>query len=135
MFAEFELAAHQKVEENGTVTPSELCSIYADLNAKYYGKEATDDLISYEWSRIPHFYNSFYVYKYATGIVSAAAISKDIFDGKPGALEGYMRFLSLGGSMPPLDILRVAGVDLTTNEPFEKALALFGESVEELSRL
>ena len=135
MFAEFELAAHQKVEENGTVTPSELCSIYADLNAKYYGKEATDDLISYEWSRIPHFYNSFYVYKYATGIVSAAAISKDIFDGKPGALEGYMRFLSLGGSMPPLDILRVAGVDLTTNEPFEKALALFGESVEDLSRL
>ena len=135
MFAEFELAAHQKVEENGTVTPSELCSIYTDLNRKYYGKEATDELISYEWARIPHFYNSFYVYKYATGIVSAAAISKDIFEGKQGALEGYMRFLSLGGSMPPLDILRVAGVDLTTSEPFEKALSLFKESVEELSRL
>lgn len=135
MFAEFELAAHQKVEENGTVTPSELCAIYGELNAKYYGKEATDELITYEWARIPHFYNSFYVYKYATGIVSAAAISKDIFEGKEGALEGYMRFLSLGGSMPPLDILRVAGVDLTTNEPFEKALSLFSESVEELSRL
>ena len=135
MFAEFELAAHGKVEENGTVTPAELCAVYADLNAKYYGKKATDELISYEWARIPHFYSSFYVYKYATGIVSAAAISQDIFEGKPGALEGYMRFLSLGGSMPPLDILRVAGVDLTTKDPFEKALALFRESVEELSRL
>ena len=135
MFAEFELAAHQKVEENGTVTPEELCKVYKELNAKYYGKEPTDELISYEWARIPHFYSSFYVYKYATGIVSAAAISKDIFEGKEGALEGYMRFLSLGGSMPPLDILRVAGVDLTTEEPFKKALSLFGESVEELSRL
>ncbi len=135
MFAEFELAAHQKVEQNGTVTPSELCEIYAGLNAKYYGKRATDELISYEWARIPHFYTSFYVYKYATGIVSAAAISKDIFEGKEGALEGYMRFLSLGGSMPPLDILRVAGVDLTTEDPFKKALSLFSESVEELGRL
>ena len=135
MFAEFELAAHEKVEKNGTVTPAELCEIYAGLNRKYYGAKATDELISYEWARIPHFYTSFYVYKYATGIVSAAAISKDIFEGKPGALEGYMKFLSLGGSMPPLDILRVAGVDLTTKEPFEKAVALFRESVEEHSRL
>ena len=135
MFAEFELAAHERVEKEGTVTPEELCSIYSDLNKKYYGKQATDELISYEWARIPHFYTSFYVYKYATGIVSAAAISKDIFEGKEGALEGYMRFLSLGGSMPPLDILKVAGVDLTTKEPFEKAMALFKDSVEELSRL
>jgi len=135
MFAEFELKAHECVEERGTVTPEELCRIYADLNAKYYGKAATDALIAYEWARIPHFYTSFYVYKYATGIVSAAAISKDIFEGKEGALEGYMRFLSLGGSMPPLDILRVAGVDLTTKEPFEKALSLFRDSVEELIRL
>ena len=135
MFAEFELKAHEKVEQNGTVTPTELCDIYAGLNRKYYGAEPTDDLISYEWARIPHFYTSFYVYKYATGIVSAAAISKDIFEGKKGALEGYMKFLSLGGSKPPLDILREAGVDLTKKEPFEKALTLFKESVEELARL
>ncbi|HCJ01930.1 MAG TPA: oligoendopeptidase F, partial [Clostridiales bacterium] len=109
MFAEFELAAHEKVEKEGTVTPEELCKIYSDLNKKYYGAQATDELISYEWARIPHFYTSFYVYKYATGIVSAAAISKDIFEGKEGALEGYMRFLSLGGSKPPLDILKEAG--------------------------
>ena len=135
MFAEFELAAHEKVEKEGTVTPEELCAIYSDLNKKYYGKQATDELISYEWARIPHFYTSFYVYKYATGIVSAAAISKDLFEGKKGALEGYMRFLSLGGSMPPLEILKVAGVDLTDKAPFEKAMALFKESVEELCRL
>ena len=135
MFAEFELKAHKKVEEEGTVTPEELSSIYAELNKKYYGSEPTDELISYEWARIPHFYTSFYVYKYATGIVSAAAISKDIFEGKEGALEGYMRFLSLGGSKPPLEILKEAGVDLTTTEPFEKATALFAEAVEELARL
>ena len=135
MFAEFELKAHEKVEKEGTVTPDALCEIYSDLNKKYYGEGPTDELISYEWARIPHFYNSFYVYKYATGIVSAAAISAAIFEGKPGALEGYMRFLSLGGSMPPLDILKVAGVDLTTQEPFEKALELFRSAVEELAEV
>ena len=135
MFAEFELKAHEAVEKNGTVTPEELCGIYAALNAKYYGKEPTDELISYEWARIPHFYTSFYVYKYATGIVSAAAISAAIFEGKPGALEGYMKFLSLGGSMPPLEILKVAGVDLTTQAPFEKAMELFRAAVTELASL
>lgn len=135
MFAEFELKAHEKVEQEGTVTPDALCEIYSDLNKKYYGEGPTDELISYEWARIPHFYNSFYVYKYATGIVSAAAISADIFEGKPGALEGYMRFLSLGGSMPPLEILKVAGVDLTTQEPFEKAMELFRSAVEELAAI
>ena len=133
MFAEFEKAAHEKVENDGTVTPEELCEIYSALNVKYYGEEPTDELIRYEWARIPHFYTSYYVYKYATGIVSAAAISKDIFEGKEGALEGYMRFLSLGGSKPPLEILKEAGVDLTSSEPFEKAVALFSEAVSELS--
>ena len=135
MFAEFELAAHEKVEKEGTVTPEELCKIYSDLNTKYYGAKATDEFIAYEWARIPHFYNSFYVYKYATGIVSAAAISDAIFRGEKGTLEGYMRFLSLGGSKPPLDILAEAGVDLRTTEPFEKAMALFSEAVGELVRL
>ena len=135
MFAEFELLAHEAVEKEGTVTPETLCEIYKGLNKKYYGAEPTDDLIAYEWARIPHFYNSFYVYKYATGIVSAAAISDAIFRGEQGALEGYMRFLSLGGSKPPLDILSEAGVDLRTTEPFEKAMALFSEAVGELARL
>lgn len=135
MFAEFELKAHEAVEKEGTVTPEALCKMYAALNAKYYGEEPTDDLIAYEWARIPHFYTSFYVYKYATGIVSAAAISAAIFEGKPGALEGYMKFLSLGGSMPPLEILKVAGVDLTTQEPFEKAMELFRTAVTELASL
>ncbi len=133
MFAEFEKAAHEMVEKNGTATPEELSDVYAALNDKYYGESLTDDLIRYEWARIPHFYNSFYVYKYATGIVSAAAISKDIFEGKEGALDGYMRFLSLGGSMPPLKILECAGVDLTTSEPFEKATAFMKEAIEELA--
>ena len=135
MFAEFELYAHERVEKEGTVTPETLCEIYKELNKKYYGAEPTDDFIAYEWARIPHFYNSFYVYKYATGIVSAAAISDAIFRGEKGALEGYMRFLSLGGSKPPLDILAEAGVDLRTTEPFEKAMALFSEAVGELVRL
>ena len=135
MFAEFELYAHERVEKEGTVTPETLCEIYKGLNEKYYGASATDELIAYEWARIPHFYTSFYVYKYATGIVSAAAISKDIFEGKKGALEGYMKFLSLGGSKPPLEILKEAGVDLTSKEPFEKALSLFAEAAEELSKV
>ena len=123
------------MEREGTVTPEKLCEIYSALNKKYYGSEPTDELISYEWARIPHFYTSFYVYKYATGIVSAAAISEDIFEGKEGALEGYMRFLSLGGSKPPLDILLEAGVDLKTDEPFEKAMALFSGAIKELGEL
>ncbi|MBO4472275.1 MAG: oligoendopeptidase F [Clostridia bacterium] len=135
MFAEFELLAHEAVEKEGAATPETLCEIYKGLNKKYYGAEPTDDLIAYEWARIPHFYNSFYVYKYATGIVSAAAISDAIFRGEKGALEGYMRFLSLGGSKPPLDILAEAGVDLRKTEPFEKAMALFSEAVKELARL
>ena len=135
MFAEFELLAHESVEKRGTVTAEELSAIYSDLNKKYYGESATDELISYEWARIPHFYNSFYVYKYATGIVSAAAISAAIFEKREGALEGYMRFLSLGGSMPPLEILKEAGVDLTTEKPFDEALAFFRSAVEELMRL
>ena len=135
MFAEFELFAHERVEKEGTVTPETLCEIYKTLNKKYYGAEPTDALIAYEWARIPHFYTSFYVYKYATGIVSAAAISDAIFRKEKGALEGYMRFLSLGGSKPPLEILSEAGVDLRTSDPFERAMGLFSEAVEELSRL
>ena len=109
--------------------------MYEKLNVKYYGKQFITPVLKYEWARIPHFYTSFYVYQYATGLISATAIASDILSGKEGAVENYKKFLSAGGSMPPLDILKLAGVDLTTSEPFEKAFALFADTLKELSSL
>lgn len=135
MFSEFERKAHEVVENGGGLSAELLCDIYEKLNIQFYGEEFITPVLKYEWARIPHFYNSFYVYKYATGLISACAITSDILSGKKDAVENYKKFLSAGGSMDPLDILKLAGIDLTTKEPFEKAFALFKESFEELKNL
>lgn len=135
MFAEFEKKAHEVVERGGGLSAEVLCDIYEGLVKEYYGGEFLTPVIKYEWARIPHFYTSYYVYKYATGLISATAIASDILSGKEGAVENYKKFLSAGGSMAPLDILALAGVDLTSKEPFEKAFALFADTLKQLQEL
>ncbi len=136
MFAEFEMIMHDKYEQNIPITEEELSNTYYELNKLYYGEQiVSDEAIRYEWLRIPHFYTPFYVYKYATGLSSAIAIASDILNGKEGAQENYLTFLSSGGSDYPLSILKKTGVDMTTKEPIEKAIAMFKDKLEELKKL
>lgn len=136
MFAEFEKIVHSKVEQGEALTTQSLNEIYRNLNIKYYGSEVViDEDISIEWSRIPHFYTSFYVYKYATGFSSATSISQQILkDGKP-AVDKYINFLSSGGSDYPLELLKKAGVDLSTPQPVQDALDVFAKILDELEAL
>ena len=135
-FAEFEQLAHAKVEAGEALTKETLCQLYYGLNKQYYGEGIIhDEQISYEWARIPHFYNAFYVYKYATGIISAISIVKRILtEGEP-AVKDYFEFLSSGGCTDPVSILKKAGVDLTTNAPFEVAMSEFKSTLDEFKSL
>ena len=127
-FAKFKKLTHSMHEQGKALSPSALNEVYLKLIKEYYGKELViDDEVKYEWSRIPHFYNSFYVYKYATGYSSAVALSEKIRSGKDGAVSDYLKFLSMGGSAFPIDELKTAGVDLTTPEPIDLALDKFAE--------
>jgi len=135
-FAEFEKKAHDMVQEGQPLTPSLLNSIYADINKRYYGDAVTyDDEIAIEWARIPHFYRSFYVYKYATGITSAIDISQRIINGEQGILDKYMDFLKAGGSKSPYEIMKDLNVDLATPGPYNKAMIVFKNTVKELEKL
>ena len=135
-FAEFEQIAHAKAEAGEALTKETLCQIYYDLNKRYYGDGILHDTqIQYEWARIPHFYNSFYVYKYATGIISAITIVKRILTEGEIAVKEYFAFLSSGGSDDPVSILKKAGVDLTTKEPFEQAMQEFKLTLDEFKSL
>lgn len=130
MFAEFEKIVHQKIESGEALTADSLCSIYRELNNLYYGEVVVvDNEIDLEWSRIPHFYNSFYVYKYATGISSAAAITKDIREAGKPAVDKYMQFLGSGASDYPVELLKKTGVDLSTPKPVENAMKVFEETL------
>lgn len=133
-FAQFELAAHEAAEKDEPLTPATLSAMYYDLNCKYYTGEnvVNDDLIRYEWSRIPHFYTSFYVYKYATGLITAVCIADRILKEGDKAVADYKKFLSAGGSMPPVEIIKLAGVDLTSSEPFDKAMGVFADFLSRL---
>lgn len=131
MFAEFEKIAHSMVQNGEGVTADRLCGIYYNLNKEYFGDDIViDKEIELEWARIPHFYNPFYVYQYATGLSAAIALSKRILEeGKP-AVEDYMKFLTGGSSQDPIELLKIAGVDMTSSEPIETALELFGNLLE-----
>lgn len=136
MFAEFEKLAHEYCAQGKPLTADSLSQMYLELNKKYFGPDmVSDDLIAYEWMRIPHFYTPFYVYQYATGYSAAVALSAKILkEGKP-AVDAYMSFLKGGCSKDPIDLLKMAGVDMTTEKPVRDALALFGSLVEELEAL
>ncbi len=136
MFAEFEQISHDIVEKGQPLTASVMNEKYLELNKMYYGEAVHhNDEIAYEWCRIPHFYRAFYVYKYATGIISAVCIAEKILKEGAPALENYKKFLSLGGSMDPVEELKVAGVDLTSDEPFNIVAQSFSDTLAELEEL
>ena len=136
MFAEFEKNAHEYCAQGKPLTAEALSQMYLELNQKYFGPDMEkDEEIAYEWMRIPHFYTPFYVYQYATGYSAAVALTAKILkEGKP-AVDAYMSFLKGGESKDPIDLLKMAGVDMTTEKPVADALALFGELVTELETL
>ncbi|TGE32319.1 oligoendopeptidase F [Desulfosporosinus sp. Sb-LF] len=136
MFAEFEKKIHSVVEEGGALTADNFSEIYRDLNAVYYGPDVIlDPEIALEWARIPHFYNAFYVYKYATGFSAATAFARAILDEGEPAVARYLEFLSGGSSDYPIELLRKAGVDMETPVPVRNALQVFTGLVERLETL
>ena len=136
MFAEFEYIAHNAAEKGVPLTKDWLSEQYLNLNKKYYGKDiVSDDEIAYEWARIPHFYRAFYVYKYATGIISAISIAERIYTEGEKAVEDYFKFLSSGGSDSPVELLKLAGVDLTKKDAFKSAMKSFEDALEEFENL
>ena len=136
MFAEFERDIYKKVEEGEIITYDLLCDYYYELNKKYFGNNVIiDEEIKYEWERIPHFYMNFYVYQYATGLSAASTIVTNILEEKENAKENYLKFLTLGGSMYPIDELKVAGVDMTKPEVIEKAIKMFEEIIDEFKEI
>ncbi|HDX9588296.1 TPA: oligoendopeptidase F [Bacillus pseudomycoides] len=137
MFAEFEHVIHQKVQEGHAVTPDMLTDIYYELNKKYFGDSLViDKEIGLEWSRIPHFYYNYYVYQYATGFSAATALSKQILEEGQPAVERYINeFLKAGSSDYPIEVLKKAGVDMTSSEPVKEAMQVFEEKLNELEAL
>ena len=135
-FAEFEYLAHDMAEKGQPLTKDALCNAYLELNKKYYGPAVeSDPEIAYEWARIPHLYRRFYVYKYATGIISAVSIAERILNEGQPAVDDYFRFLSSGGSDSPVELLKLAGVDLTKPDAFESCMASFKAALEEFEQL
>ena len=136
MFAEFELNIGKMVSEGKTLTADNLCAEYRRLNEQYFGPDmVVDDRIAVEWARIPHFYYDYYVFQYATGYSAAIALSRRILkEGEP-AVKDYLQFLSGGCSKSPIDLLKGAGVDMTSPEPVNQALELFGELLDEMESL
>ena len=136
MFAEFEYVAHNAAEKGVPLTKDWLSEQYLNLNKKYYGNDiVSDDEIAYEWARIPHFYRAFYVYKYATGIISAISIAERIYNEGEKAVEDYFKFLSSGGSDSPVELLKLAGVDLTKKDAFKSAMKSFEDALAEFENL
>jgi oligoendopeptidase F len=139
MFAEFEQLIYREVEQGDSVSAEWLNRTYFDLVKLYHGDafefDTEDSPIETEWARIPHFYYNFYVYKYATGMASAASISSKILNGDTKATEKYLSFLSSGDSKPPLDLLKATGVDLETPTPVEDAIKRLESLVTDLEKL
>lgn len=136
MFAEFEKIAHEKAESGEALTADKLSEIHYELNKKYHGPGVNvDNEIAIEWARIPHFYRSFYVYKYATGMSAAVALSQRILSEGQPAVDRYLQFLSRGSSMYSIDLLRDAGVDVSTPQPVLSALDRFEKRLDEMEKL
>lgn len=131
MFSEFEAFAHSQYEKNLPISKDVLNNYYFELNKKYFGPNVElIEEIAYEWTRIPHFYISFYVYKYATGLISALAIVQRILSGVENASEDYKKFLSSGSSLPPIELLKLAKVDLESEQTFNDAFKYVSSIIE-----
>ncbi|MBD7909903.1 oligoendopeptidase F [Clostridium cibarium] len=136
MFAEFELFSHNTLNEGTSLTAEDYNTKWHELNVKYFGEDMiVDEDMDIEWARIPHFYSDFYVYQYATGYSAASAFAKSIINKEPDAVRKYLGFLSMGGSKYPIDILKDAGVDMTTPKPIEATLDRFNELLDMLEEL
>ena len=136
MFAEFEHLIHEKAQGGEPLTPEELTKTYYDLNKKYFGDEiVVDEEIGLEWARIPHFYYNYYVYQYATGYSTATALSNQILEEGQPAVDRYLEFLKAGSSDYPIEVLKKAGVDMTSSDPIEEACKVFEEKLNEMEEL
>ncbi len=136
MFSEFEQRIHEMAEAGQPLTADDMSAAYRDIMTRYYGPDYThDDLVDRYWIRIPHFYYNFYVYKYATSYCAASNIARRIMDGQPGAVESYLAFLKGGSSKYPVDLLKMAGVDMTTTAPFDDAMKIFENLLDQTEEL
>lgn len=136
MFAEFEHIIHEKAQSGVPLTPEELTKTYYDLNKQYFGDDiVVDEEIGLEWSRIPHFYYNYYVYQYATGYSAATALSNQILSEGQPAVDRYLEFLKAGSSDYPIEVLKKAGVDMTSSDPIEEACKVFEEKLNEMEEL
>ncbi|MGI6169277.1 MAG: oligoendopeptidase F [Christensenellales bacterium] len=133
MFAEFEKISHQMAQEGQPLTADSLSKVYAELNAFYYPTVVQDDYIAVEWARIPHFYRAFYVYQYATGFSAAVAIATRMLQGGP--VEDYLAFLKSGGRDYPIELLKIAGVDLTSPKPVQDCMQAFADTLMQLEKI
>lgn len=135
-FAEYEVRIHETAERGEALTGDVLTKLYSEVVKKYYGHEEgichIDDLYTVEWTYIPHFYYNFYVYQYATSFTASTALSSEVLEGVPGAVERYLQFISSGGSDYPINLLKTAGVDMTTSTPFERTMAEMNRVMDEI---
>jgi len=138
-FAEFELRIHQLAEKGEPITGESLDKLYLDITRKYYGHDKgvclVDDYIQHEWAFIPHFYLDFYVFQYATSFTASAALSEKVLAGDAAATKRYLAFLSAGGSKYPIDLLKDAGVDMTTNEPLRLTLQKMNRVMDDMEKI
>ncbi|HLS61471.1 MAG TPA: oligoendopeptidase F [Virgibacillus sp.] len=136
MFAEFEHDIHVQMQDGVALTADKLTEMYYALNQKYFGDEViSDEEIGLEWARIPHFYYNYYVYQYATGYSAATSLASGILSGKEGAVDRYLSFLKAGSSDYPIEVLKQAGVDMTSKQPIVDALAVFEEKLTEMENM
>jgi oligoendopeptidase F len=138
-FAEFELRIHELAEKGEPITGEALDKLYLDITRKYYGHDKgiclVDDYVGHEWAFIPHFYLDFYVFQYATSFTASAALSEKVLAGDAAATKRYLAFLSAGGSKYPIELLKDAGVDMTTNEPLQLTLQKMNRVMDEMERI
>ena len=136
MYARFELMIHQEVEKGGALSPDYQNDLWRELTQKYYGPDLTmDELTPLKWSRIPHFYMTYYVYQYATSYSASQALLEKVINGEEGIIERYLELLSSGGKDYPIELLKKCGIDMSTPAPVEATIKRFGEQVDELDKL
>jgi oligoendopeptidase F len=138
-FAEFELRMHEKADRSEPLTGDTFTQLYGQILKEYYGHEKgvcrIDDLYALEWAYIPHFYYNFYVYQYSTSFTAATALAEEVLGGDKGAAQRYLDFISAGGSDYPIDVLKRAGVDMTTPEPFRQTMAVMNRLMDEIETI
>jgi oligoendopeptidase F len=138
-FAEFEARLHEMAEKGQPLTGDSISKLYAEIARKYYGSEKgvciVDDYVAYEWAYIPHFYYNFYLYQYATSFTASSALSEKVLAGEAGATQRYLKFISAGGTKYPIDLLKDAGVDVTTDEPLDLTIKKMNRIMDEIEKL